>query len=540
MFFVLFSNFLSSPNGDFPYCIVPFEALQSFPTANRINSLSSGLPRRTSNTRRSNSRGEQILSNAVNVKPLGRRSASAGIRKIRRWLNDHLVFARTLYTYEYDPQNHEQEFLERLEHMLIKIPQYSSPLMRLTEEGGEILRYFRHGGTVLPTSSLLSSTTSETVTSGSSSASSSREAELTVQSLLSKMYRRINISIRPNLLREARRASQLLISSSNIAYRPLITEAEILMLRLLDKSIITALEITDQTSTATTVPLDSSVELWKTLLDLGEEFHGALASPIRLCVIDIKTTNVSVASASSTAEEKVQIKGIELPLIDGYARMLIRGIASFYGIRVDSYIESSSSLSKETKNNKNVVKVLQLYVPPSVTKAAKIERAAVAMVRQQLAEVWKADLEVLRSNSSENSQLSNDQEKNTHESIHAPSSTTVSSSSAPPPSVSTSSSSSSPSDTSTLPSDHPFAQLEPLVPLYALHVRTIDNNQRNLSKKNLFKPKFSYGKQYLRRDDEEEEGEEEHINTHDDASLRTMESLSKVKLGSVKGTSGKK
>jgi len=227
--------------------------------------------------------------------------------------------------------------------------------------------------------------------------------------------------------------------------------------------------------------------------------------------------------------------------------MLIRGIANFYGIRIDTYIENNitnnntntehtieintklSSQKQKSKSKSNTIKILHLYVPPSITKASKIERTAVSMVRQQLAEVWKQDIEVLRTNNQTNNNTSNSNNSTTETNNTNTSTAPVSSilpiptqehetiikndelhsTTAAPSSINASSSSIdtiplSPINTEI---DKLNTVMEPLVPLYALHIRTIDNNQRMLSKK--FNPltnnktKFSYGKQYLPRDNQD-------------------------------------
>lgn len=283
-------------------------------------------PRRSLSQRR----GEAALIASAAPRPLSRgrsQDARAGQRVVRRWLNDSMV-----HTMADNAESLEQRLAERLEHMLLRPPQHARGgifsvigLMDDTPRAAAARRAFRHGECA-PAVAPLRRTEAPRVTP---------------RAVLAACWRRVDVALRPLLLREARRqldaesASVVGQGGSSAAHSSWLADCELIAARLLDGSLVSALGERGAAAAPAASPGDTplaGVLPWP----VGPETRAALSRPAVL------------ASAVDGAGA-----GIELVFADASSRLLLQATAAFYGLvaRVENVAvdasESSGSKSVE-------------------------------------------------------------------------------------------------------------------------------------------------------------------------------------------------
>lgn len=370
----------------------------------------------------------------------------------------------------------EEEIADRLDHMLIRPQEHiGSAFSALFEDGNrDVLDAFRRGYH------------SSGVGSHTPAAGQLDPASLSVQQLLSHMYKRIDKGIRPALLREARRAHRLAVDGSGII--PLVADLEGVLLRLLDGSLAGVMA-----GWAPTADDEGSLPVFP--WEVGDETAAAFALPSVACRMSVPAPPNRSNSNDGDGFGATEVDGIQLAVIDGYARLLLHGLASFYGIRVETASDKTpmAAPSALPAGDEPTYRIMRLCVPPSRSRQARVERAAVETARRHLAEAWAAQQQ----------QHTQQHRQHVGEDTFGDESMRLSTPSA-----------------AAAPSTPAEAApgIEPLVPLFAVHVRTITDEARGsvAAQKTLAQlqgssngggmrvggagARFSYGRAYRRAD----------------------------------------
>ena len=292
-------------------------------------------------------------------------------RALKRYLQDHFVAAPWAAAFWAGLSDEELAF--RLEHMTVAPPGGGprAGIRELFAPGrGDVLDEFRRGAFGCDASAIGSDGGG-----GASATTAALEAgRLTAAAFLQRLWARVPVPLRPLLLRECRRAHRLAAAEPRAdaarlltLSRSLVAEGERLCLALLDGSLLQRLRAGAAAAAAGAADFAPDSEL-----------GAALERPLALCMLPAPAPYASAASASAAAEaEPATAEGVLLVFADGGGGCvsLLRGICAFYGLRcVEGSGDGAASLV-----------CLRIALMPARSRGTRLERAATALLRRQLA-----------------------------------------------------------------------------------------------------------------------------------------------------------
>ena len=263
-------------------------------------------------------------------------------RSLKRFINTSLLLFGDSDAGFWDHLS-DEELKDRLAHVLLKPQGERAGFKKLLES--DLLESFVTGDIGLEHSS-------------SSSAASAKSGFISAASLLNNMWRRVNKSLRPLLLRECRRVHRLQISDPGaVRNRSFFSSAEFLMLSILNGSITNRLQA-------------------GLAFEAGEEFFSAISS-LRL------EENIEVNVGSGITE---LVTGVTMRILDYMSVIMLCAAASFYNIGVKCvdapFDESERGLAGFGARRPPVD--VTVYEKPARTREARQERATITLLCKQL------------------------------------------------------------------------------------------------------------------------------------------------------------
>lgn len=341
--------------------------------------VSTGRP-----SRRSESRGSQLNYRELSgIKPVTRgRSHTVGNRRLKRWLNDNMVYA---YGNIWDGLS-EYEFQERLAHMHVDITKKPSVFEELQSMGEETKEMFRDGTLGM---------VEEKKPPG--------PRRLTIRGALESMYTKIYPRCRALLLREARRTNSLMEAGSDI--KTITSDIEYFLMLLLDGKLSNVIEEHNKQDK------DSTDEPKYSPFPCGPEFESCLVDYIRvlqrqslqmgndkapeLTGVERPFAKLAIDSSTSSATQEhhdylSKQLVYEVPIVDGHSRMMFIGLAQFYGVGFEVLEDSApggDSLSTSSfKNMFPSAKIVRFWLKepnqPTFSEGNNVE--VVLAIRRQL------------------------------------------------------------------------------------------------------------------------------------------------------------
>lgn len=282
-------------------------------------------------------------------RPISRGRTPAGIRRTRRWINDHFVFAHAhLWS---SSGVSEEELADRLDHMLLKV-EHRGAFSELFEEGNEAVRdAFRRGHGVLSSGrrgrvggGSGGGGSGGSASGGSGGGSSSKKqgsgaisGQRSARAVLAAMYQRIEKRRRPLLLKAARRA----MASADPAARSFVLDMELVLQAFYDGSLVVCEAVSsdgtraERASECSCAACGAPEEYMGAPFALGSEAAAALNVAMR--VRHAQPTATAKSTAVPSAGEGPQLEAaLELNFADGYYRALVHALAEFYGMHPES------------------------------------------------------------------------------------------------------------------------------------------------------------------------------------------------------------
>jgi hypothetical protein len=288
-------------------------------------------------------RSREIVFRQTTVSPSPRpTSRGKSRRSLKRFINTSLLLFGDSDA-GFWAELSDEELKDRLAHVLLKPQGERAGFKKLLES--DLLESFVTGDIGLEHPS-------------SSSAASSTSGFISAASLLNNMWRRVNKSLRPLILRECRRVHRLQISDPEaVRNRSFFSSAEFLMLSILNGSIVNRLQA-------------------RLAFEAGEEFFSAISS-LRL------EENIAVNVGSGFSE---LVTGVTIRILDYMSVTMLCAAASFYNIGVKCvdapFDESERGLAGFGARRPPVD--VTVYEKPARTREARQERATVTLLCKQL------------------------------------------------------------------------------------------------------------------------------------------------------------
>lgn len=222
---------------------------------------------------------------------------------MNRWLNDHLIWQTAWEGLG------EEQIAERLDHMYLTPssgPSLADRLSSLADLEGDLAVRFRRGEL-----------------RGSEGRAAPGSGSLTAAGLLAAMYNRVDPRLRPYILKESRRmvVGEGQASSGRVG-ESFILHAEILMMKIVDG--VVGKEVQDYISGECTSALTTPVP--------GLE----PPSPLPWTASCPDWAYACTGPLQTTGGEGQAQGAVLAPIMSSYLRMVVHGVASFYGVRAES------------------------------------------------------------------------------------------------------------------------------------------------------------------------------------------------------------
>ena len=274
---------------------------------------------------------QAIRAKTPELRPVSRGRTPAGKRKSLRFINDNLIAARSLWAHA---GLLEDEVAERIAHMYISVEHHSVFETLLTDEQHrDVLVAFRRGELGAPVHAV---------------ASQKRRAPR-VSEILSTLFARVNRRARALLLRDMR--------SEGGTGSAFVVSCEFALLSLLDGC-------GDEVSTSAFDPAMEHIVLRAPLWQREEGVGGG------------------------SAEGGAGRASLTLALADGYHRLLVEGLAQFYGLRSETWEEEQGEAGARCV--RLTLRGTREDVEAAATEEASLERfgaTAISTVRRALSAV---------------------------------------------------------------------------------------------------------------------------------------------------------
>ena len=327
-----------------------------------------GVPDRSrQRERRAVSAGKTAIAQAAAPRPLSRtrsQDARAGRRRLARWLNTNMVFAR-------DDTGGDEDLAELLRHIDIVPPG--------RDVGGAFAALFAPGAAAARAAFRRGECGAQ-----SPAREDSMARVLTVRGVLCAAWRRIERGARTRLLKEARRVAADVGAASPRAW---IDDCEEAALRVLDGSLVAHLRGRDAAEPAA---LKTPALPWAS----SPEARDFLPRAVR-------------AVESADAEGGF---AVEFELSSVHARSTLQAVAAFYGVRAEVVAEDKAPLcdtlnahAAHSRRARRAAILDSLVAPPParivrlslrvtpVDSIAHRDREAIRAVRRALADAWTAN-----------------------------------------------------------------------------------------------------------------------------------------------------